>query len=307
MGVAYAVKKGDMQLSDVDGDYRDKVKDLVDGMTLKQLKDFAETKHEGLPDVAENITPANIGGMGPVMLPTATVNGSGDVPAGQGDAEQEYKKKRRKMKHVKTFESFINESIVTENYEVIYSDGVSAMKKFRTEAQALDFMKKTIASNKKLRDIAVYKPGMHSTTQTELVVSFWGNGSYLDNVSKKDPELAAKKLEESVVNELNSDAAAILADEVNGELYTAKLKGKSASIKATTTTKTWDDETPVLKYLARGSSKSVKFELYQRPFKVVHDVAHDWFYFTDGRKWYGLHSDDGYYDPSDLPFEMTID
>jgi len=88
-----------------------------------------------------------------------------------------------------------------ENYEVIFSDGVSQMKKFRSEALALDFMKKTIASNKKLRDIAVYRPGMHSTTQTELVVSFWGEGSYLDNVSKKDPALAAKKLEESVVTE----------------------------------------------------------------------------------------------------------
>jgi hypothetical protein len=91
---------------------------------------------------------------------------------------------------------FQYESVVTENYEVIYSDGVSAMKKFRTEQQALDFMKQTIASNKKLRDIAVYKPGMHSTTQTELVVAFWGNGSYLDNVSKKDSKLAAKKIEE---------------------------------------------------------------------------------------------------------------
>ena len=91
-----------------------------------------------------------------------------------------------------------NESTVVENYEVIYSDGVSAMKKFRSEKQALDFMKKTIASNKKLRDIAVYKPGMYSTTQTELVVKFWGDGSYLDNVSKKDPELAAKKVEEGV-------------------------------------------------------------------------------------------------------------
>ena len=89
-----------------------------------------------------------------------------------------------------------NESIVNENYEVIFSDGMSQMKKFRNERQALDFMKKTIASNKKLRDIAVYKPGMHSTTQTELVVAFWGDGSYLDNVSKRDEDLAAKKLEE---------------------------------------------------------------------------------------------------------------
>ena len=91
----------------------------------------------------------------------------------------------------------VEESAITENYEVIYSDGVSAMKKFRSEKQALDFMKKTIASNKKLRDIAVYKPGMHSTTQTELVVKFWGDGSYLDNVSKRDKNLAAKKLEEN--------------------------------------------------------------------------------------------------------------
>jgi hypothetical protein len=91
----------------------------------------------------------------------------------------------------------LDESVVTENYEVIYSDGVSAMKKFRSEKQALDFMYKTIDSNKKLRDIAVYKPGMYSTTQTELVVKFWGDGSYLDNVSKKDTDLAAKKLQEN--------------------------------------------------------------------------------------------------------------
>lgn len=50
MGVAYAVKNGDMQLSDVDSAYRDEVKDLVDNMTLKQLKDFASTKHAGLPE-----------------------------------------------------------------------------------------------------------------------------------------------------------------------------------------------------------------------------------------------------------------
>ena len=99
----------------------------------------------------------------------------------------------------------VEESAVTENYEVIYSDGISQMKKFRREAQAIDFMKKEIASNKKLKNIAVYKPGMHSTTQTELVVKFWGDGSYLDNVSKRDKDLAAKKLEENtdMKNEMN--------------------------------------------------------------------------------------------------------
>jgi DNA-directed RNA polymerase subunit K/omega len=116
-------------------------------------------------------------------------------------AQEEFEIKSVYSEKNSNYVHLYNESLVYENYEVIYSDGISAMKKFRSEAQAIDFMKKEIASNKKLRDIAVYKPGMHSTTQTELVVSFWGNGSYLDNVSKKDPKLAAKKLEESVVTE----------------------------------------------------------------------------------------------------------
>ena len=99
-----------------------------------------------------------------------------------------------------------NESAVTENYEVIFSDGIVQGKKFKREQQALDFMKKEIASNKKLRDIAVYKPGMHSTTQTELVVKFWGDGSYLDNVSKRDKDLASKKLNEASLSKVHKAA-----------------------------------------------------------------------------------------------------
>ena len=133
-------------------------------------------------------------------------------------------KKIKSAKELYAFENVEVDEVVIdfdslyENYEVIYSDGVSAMKKFRSEAQALDFMKKTIASNKKLRDIAVYKPGMHSTTQTELVVAFWGNGSYLDNVSKRDKDLAAKKLEESVVTE------AKFVKDFNRDVLNAKTK-----------------------------------------------------------------------------------
>ena len=358
------------------------------------------------------------------------------------------------FENVEVDEVVIDFDSLYENYEVIYSDGISAMKKFRTESQALDFMKKTIASNKKLRDIAVYKPGMHSTTQTELVVSFWGNGSYLDNVSKKDPKLAAKKLEESVVTEAKSikvtktdwpyvefksggkkhkvefdyediiddhgnegqdqywigtdedgkewsidvyadyngdvqdvhydtivaesivneafsrmskdavegelytatqklsdyydwlkagndsgkgetldevmsllkkckksikrfnkpeevegtlyeSATAQLADEEKFELYTATLKNKTATLKATTTTKTWDDGVPVLKYLARGKGKPTQVNI-NRSFEVAHDVARGWFYFTDGRKWFGLHIGDGYSDIDDLPFDMEV-
>jgi len=116
MGMAYAYKKGDLKSSEVS----DAVKELADGMTLKQLKDFASTKHEGLPEVVENVTPATIGGMGPVVLPMSGIPGSGDVPAGSGDAEEEYKKKKKKiMKNLKTFESFISTGSESKVYEKI--------------------------------------------------------------------------------------------------------------------------------------------------------------------------------------------
>jgi len=106
MGVAYAVKKGDMQLSDVDTSYKEEVKDLVDGMSLKSLKKYAATKHDGLPErVPENIQPGQVNGMGPVVLPADGLLGSGDVPASSGDAEEEYKKKKKKMSN---FEEFVN-------------------------------------------------------------------------------------------------------------------------------------------------------------------------------------------------------
>ena len=108
MGQAYALKKGEIELKDIDAKYRDEIKDLADSMSLSDLKDFAETKHEGLPNkvATENLTPGSLNGMGPVTLPAGQTVGSGDVPAGSGDAEEEYKKKKRQMKHVKTFEAF---------------------------------------------------------------------------------------------------------------------------------------------------------------------------------------------------------
>jgi hypothetical protein len=151
MGMAYALKKGEMDPEDASQE----VKYLADGMTLKQLKKYASTKHKGLPDkieeskmktiskaewkkapkdhkttikgqkymmqyddemgtilapvIVEDASPANISGMGAVKFPTGESTGSGDVPAGQGDAEEEYKKKKRKA--IPTFEQFVNESM----------------------------------------------------------------------------------------------------------------------------------------------------------------------------------------------------
>lgn len=50
MGQAYAVRKGELSLSDVDPRFRDEIKRLADEMTKKDLEKFAKTKHKGLPE-----------------------------------------------------------------------------------------------------------------------------------------------------------------------------------------------------------------------------------------------------------------
>lgn len=115
--------------------------------------------------------------------------------------------------------------------------------------------------------------------------------------------LAMSALDEArlkTLREVNESAEETLADDVNGELFTAWFDG-TVSVTATTTNKTWDDGVPVLKELARGRSKTINLKI-KGEFSVVHDVAHGWFYFTDGNTWYGLHQDDGYTDIIDLPF-----
>ena len=121
MGAAYSVKKGDSKIGDVDPEYRDAVRDMVDGMTLKQLKDFAETKHEGLPDrVNETGLHANpnmnVPGMGAVELPgdPGSMDGFQSQRAGSGDIPAPSGKKKKKKRIVLTFEQFVTENILIE-------------------------------------------------------------------------------------------------------------------------------------------------------------------------------------------------
>lgn len=56
MGMAYAYKKGDLDVSDMDKGLVDKIKKISDSMTLKKLKQYASTKHDDIPQkVEENI------------------------------------------------------------------------------------------------------------------------------------------------------------------------------------------------------------------------------------------------------------
>jgi hypothetical protein len=53
MGLAYAYKKGEVKAKDLNPIYADEVKKIAKSMTQKQLKDFAKTKHKGLPEKVE--------------------------------------------------------------------------------------------------------------------------------------------------------------------------------------------------------------------------------------------------------------
>jgi hypothetical protein len=125
MGMAYAYKKGELDSKDASQE----VKDLADSMTLKQLKKFAATKHDGLPErVPENIQAGQINGMGPIELPADGLLGSGDVPAGRGDAEEEYKKKKKKMANFEEFINGLNSQQVSEAKKYNAKDIINAWK-----------------------------------------------------------------------------------------------------------------------------------------------------------------------------------
>lgn len=54
MAQAYALKKGEIELKDINIEFRDKIEQLSKSISLKDLKDFAETKHKNLPIKIEN-------------------------------------------------------------------------------------------------------------------------------------------------------------------------------------------------------------------------------------------------------------
>ena len=94
----------------------------------------------------------------------------------------------------------MDESLVTEGFEVHYSDGVRAFKKFSDKNKAIAFAKDLIKNKSGLQFVDVFNAGsgFHSTADTDAIIAFWGDGSYTDNISKSDTKLAAKKINESI-------------------------------------------------------------------------------------------------------------
>ncbi len=85
---------------------------------------------------------------------------------------------------------------------------------------------------------------------------------------------------------LNEDGYKGLLDDIPGaKVYTATGGGTA---KTQSTTRTWDDGTPVLKYIARAPQKAIKLP---RKFKVVDDTKYGWWYFQIGNVWHGIDKD----------------
>ncbi|MBC8397986.1 MAG: hypothetical protein H8E16_12915 [Flavobacteriales bacterium] len=97
--------------------------------------------------------------------------------------------------------NFANESVTEGNrYSVEYSDGIRSSKEFRNESDAIKHAKE-LSKDKSIQFVSVHKPGMHSTASKEDLIAWYGKGSYWDNVSKKDKEVAELQLENLAVNE----------------------------------------------------------------------------------------------------------
>jgi hypothetical protein len=91
---------------------------------------------------------------------------------------------------------------VFEGFEVIYTNqNVRGSKKFSDRSKAMSFAKELIAQGANEVDVFNAGGNFNSSADTGAVIAWYGNGTYMDNMSKKDPKLAAKKIDESELNE----------------------------------------------------------------------------------------------------------
>jgi hypothetical protein len=158
----------------------------------------------------------------------------------------------------------ISEAEISENYEVHYSDGVRQAKKFKDINQAMSFAKSLINTNDKLQHVDIFKagPNFNSTADTDAVVAWWGDGSFMDNKAKNDPKLAAKKmyLGENEIDEISAQTkynAAMKAVDRGWSSRDSDSKYKKAISQGN---KFIEEIDPVLKKTVEDFGKSLGFE-----------------------------------------------
>ena len=155
--------------------------------------------------VTENVTPATIGGMGPVVLPMSGIPGSGDVPAGSGDAEEEYKKKKKKrMKFLKTLEAYSQDEIIEEATDI--NDPVLV---------AMRAMKSTMAA-KKAQAALDKKKRVYGKQRDVLEDQLWDIANELKDLTSERSQLYRDM--ESEAGEMGTEWSDEDANRYGGEL-----------------------------------------------------------------------------------------
>lgn len=177
-----------------------------------------------MKELEENITPANIGGMGATLLPTATQTGSGDVPAKSGDAEKEYKKKKKKMKKLLKFESYLAEN--RKDYKSLLEGTMSDVHQLANDSKdiesfAKNFFKQYGAKIKKTSDSEEWVKSLYSEMNESAV-----NEAKPAGLSKKETLKVAQKFADALTKldgkkfTVNSDYEEDSFDlDVDGEEY----------------------------------------------------------------------------------------
>lgn len=162
MGQAYALKTGELKSSDLDPKYRKQIEDLAASMSEKDLKDFAETSHKGLPQkVKENYTMNN---------------------------------------HIPKFESFVNES-VNENYKENYKRFSPEEQKLSYEISNVMWMKfRRMDAQEKINVLDTLSAHIKATgsLQESIDVKYWEDyNTDTSGQGKKEHEVKSKDFEDT--------------------------------------------------------------------------------------------------------------
>jgi hypothetical protein len=216
MGQAWAVRTGEMKLSEVSPKYRKKIASIANGeMSDKELKKFASTKSKNLPHYVYDGKPSNkpvkesedfedeldekgipmAGATSPIIaskgMPTFTpgLNPSGGIkpitpflnpdvqkPAGQ-----------KKMKHMADYRDFINKKKLNEISSGTFKSAINVSKERGTDRRAYklgelylnQFMDKDLIGGKRT-NICVHSPqqGNYRNVAIEVTKSIYQDSGY---------------------------------------------------------------------------------------------------------------------------------
>ncbi len=155
MGQAYALKKGELKPEDLNPEYRKQIEDLANGMTLKQLKDYAETSLKGLPK--------KIGEMKNIPTFESFINESTDSPGYWKDYEKDHqmqdKSGEKKETNIRNIEGIVMERIVKWNKESEDGGHFDELSIMRIKGEAFRFYTTFKYINRNIIDAMIMQLG----------------------------------------------------------------------------------------------------------------------------------------------------